>query len=73
VGAESHGASEKVAAVVWAFRRARPGRMVIKLTQEKKVLFGEAIVALPVRRTLTNRPEIPVMSIRVADSDALEE
>jgi hypothetical protein len=47
--------------------------MVIKLTQEKKVLFGEAIVALPVRRTLTNRPEIPVMSIRVADSDALEE
>jgi hypothetical protein len=47
--------------------------MVIKLTHEKNALFGEAIVALPLRRTLTNRPEIPVTSIRVADSNALGE
>jgi len=47
--------------------------MVIKLTHEKNALFGEAIVALPIRRTLTNRPEIPVMSIRVADSRASNE
>jgi hypothetical protein len=44
-----------------------PGRMVIKLTHEKKALFGEANVARQTSLVLMYRPELPALSVRVPD------